>query len=155
MRLTLFVSLLTVIVVSSTFFLPMRPETLPVPAGGAPPPPTAARCLTLSYAGVKHPGRLPHHLSLLPDTTAWLFGRKTYRAVGDGDWLWEKAYWSYAGPDSLDVTAHHQPVFRLPRSSSGSGRGVPYLDGPLFFALFVPSQGPFLVRTDDAPCGAA
>jgi hypothetical protein len=155
MRLSLFVSLLAVIVVSSTFLLPVKPETMPLPPGVAPPPPTVARCLTLSYVGVKHPERLPRRLKLLADTTLWLFGRKTYRAVGDGDWLWENGYWSYAGADSIDVTAHHQPVFRVPRLGSGSGRGVPYLDGPLFFALFFPTEGHFLVRTNDAPCGAA
>ena len=157
MRLGLFVGLLVITVLISTFFIPVGPEHLPVPSGTIPAPPTSASCLTLRYSGYSRSERLPHKLKLRADTTSWVLGRKTYRAVGDGDWSWSYAYWSYAGPDSIDVTAHHQPTLRLSRLPEGGvrrGRGVPYLDGPLFFALFFPVQGPFHVWSEGVSCSS-
>jgi hypothetical protein len=151
MRLPVFVALLAVAVLVSMLLLPVWRPDLELPAGQAPAPPTVPQCLTLTYSGVPHPERLPGKLTLLPDTISWLFRRRTYRAFGDGGW--REAWWAYAGPDSIDVTAHHQAILRIARDQAqGSGRGEPYLDGTLFFALFFPNQGPFLVWSRSAPC---
>ncbi len=153
MRLALFAGLLAVTILVSTFLLPVGRPDLPVPSGQPPSPATGPRCLALTYARVRRPEILPHTLKLLPDAIGWILGRRTYRAIGDGDPEWKDAYWAYAGPDSIDVTTHDQAILRLPRQDgSASGRGEPYLDGTLFFALYAPGQGRFIVFTRNVPC---
>ena len=153
MRFTIFLSLLVGIVFVSMMLLPAHRPELPLPSGQAPVPPTAPRCYALTYVGVRRPGLLPHTLALLPDTTPWVLRRRTYRAIGDGDYLWHGAYWAYAGSDSIDVTAHHQAILRFtPSDSASTGRGEPYLDGPLLLALLFPVERPFEVRSHSIPC---
>jgi hypothetical protein len=152
-RLAALTTLLAATVLVSMVILPVWRPDLQLPPGQAPAPPTIRRSLTLTYSGVRRPELLPHVLTLLPDTTLWFLGRRTYRAIGDGDVLWHHAWWAFAGPDSIDVTAHHQAILRLSRDQfQGSGRGVPYLDGTLFSALFFPHQGSFLVWSRSVPC---
>src|SRR5215471_11320853 len=135
--------------------LPVVRPDLQLPAGQAAAPPTIPRCLTLTYAGLRRPELLPHTLTLLPDTTSWLFRRRTYRAIGDAV-LWRHAWWAFAGPDSIDVTAHHQAILRLSRDQlQGGGHGEPYLDGTLFSALFFPHKASFFVWSRSVPCSSA
>jgi hypothetical protein len=149
-RLGLFVTLLGLILVAMALVLPAPPASLgPVP-GPSPRGPSATICLTLSYQGVARPELLPRRLELHQQALG-----ARYRAYGDGDWGWREGLWSYAGADSIDVTAHHQPLLRLPvRAASGVGRGVAYQDGTLLVGLLSPKHATFAAGVVAVPCAS-
>ena len=153
MRPLLFLSLLLVTVFVSMMLLPAHRPELPVPAGEEPPTPAASRCYTITYVDVPHPERLPHQLTLLPDTLPWILRRRTYRAVADRNARWRDVYWAHAGSDSVDVTGHHKAILRMPITDSlNIGRGEPYLDGPMLLELLFPTQSAFRFKSHEIPC---
>jgi|SRR5437660_1162604 len=150
MRFGLIVGILAGLTLVIALLVPARSPTLLSVPGPTPPPPALTSCLSLTYQGSGRLDVLPNSVTLQPDSTSWVLGRRTYRASGNGDPLWKDAFWSYAGLDSIDITAHHQPIMRLP-IRAGRGRGIPYRDGPLLPSLLSPERQ-FTVVVTPQPC---
>src|SRR2546423_2063007 len=134
MRFGLLISFLAAIMLIVALVVPARQNPLALSLEPSTSTPSSVRCIALTYTDAVRSRGLPHRITLRPDTTSWVLGRLTYRAEGDGDPLWRQAWWAFAGPDSIDLTAHHQATIRLP-AKSGTGRAVPYVDGSLLNAL--------------------
>ena len=152
MRLGLFAIMLGATLVIAMTLLPVWRGPLPVPIGPSPATPPTSRCLTLSYSGARRADVLPRYVRL---TTRPIAGTTRFRAMGTGDKYrsWEDAWWSFAGNDSVDVSAHHQPILRLPTQTGGGiGRGLPYLDGTLLPMLLFGFWHPFTVKAASEPC---
>ena len=151
MRFGLLVSFLAAILLVVAMIVPPRQNPLALPRGPGAATPSKARCLALEYGDSFRARGLPRRVTLRPDTTAWVLGRRTYQAQGDGDPLWREAWWAFAGPDSIDLTAHHQATIRLP-IRSGTGRAVPYVDGSLLNALISRGYRTWAVDQGELPC---
>ena len=152
MRFGLVAGLLAATVVVAMLLIPAKPPSLALLTGPTPRPFTASRCFELTYSDPVRVERLPHTLRLFPDTAFWSLARPMYRAAADGDPSWRESWWTYAGQDSIDVTAHHQPLLRLPRDVAGPGRGVPYVDGTLLPALLSGAYARFVVTSVEVSC---
>jgi hypothetical protein len=151
MRFGLLASFLAVIVLVTTMILPAAPAEVAVPPGSNIGRPVIERCILLNYSDLVQTRGLPNHVRLFGDTISWILGRRAYRAEGDGDPLWRHASWAFAGPDSLDLIAHHQAIIRLP-IESGSGRAIPYVDGSLLSALLTGAYRSFRVDHAESSC---
>ena len=151
MRFGLLISFLAAITLIVALVVPARQNPLALPLEPSISRPSTVRCIALTYTDAVRSRGLPHRITLGPDTTSWVLGRLTYRAEGDGDPLWRQAGWAFAGPDSIDLTAHHQATIRLP-AKSGTGRAVPYVEGSLLGALLSGADRSFTVEHAEIPC---
>ena len=157
MRFGVFLGLLAGLVLVPLFVLPMPPRLLPEVAGPTPPPPRESFCLSLTYSGAMNQHLdMPTYLVLSTKPSAPYGGKMSFAARGDGDPLWHHARWWYAGQDSVDITAHHQPILRLPRpSTGGAGRGLPYHDGTILLVLLGTPLPDFKVLSQPRTCSGS
>lgn len=98
---------------------------------------------------------MPHTLRLDPDTIASRSRATTlYHASGDAVLGWRNdAWWQHAGADSIDVSAHHAAIFRIPRGTGARvGRVQPFWNGSVLMGWLTPVPAPSPVTVHDVPC---
>lgn len=111
MRLGLYCAILSGLLASLIFIVPLPYGPQRVVGGAFPNVGTLPRCLRIDYAPNDMPSDLPKRVRLMsvrgfkPGT----FG--AYKSTSGH--LVEWANWRPAGPDSLDILWHHSPIVRI------------------------------------------
>jgi hypothetical protein len=154
MRLSIFVLLFAVLILIIAALVPSSVALATL--NGVP---TASfntpQCLAIGYCAGFDTAYMPHTLRLDPDTIAARDRAETrHGASGDAALGWrEDAWWQNAGADSIDVSAHHSALFRIPRGTDVRvGRVQPYWSGTVLMGWLtsVPTASPVTVR--NIPC---
>ncbi len=154
MRLGVFVSVFIALLVVMALLYPARTD-ITVPQGQPQDSVRGAECFTLAYRdSSERSARLPTEVQLLTDTAFGGANRGVFVARSNGQGMWNRTWWAYAGADSIDISAHHEPILRIPRGlTSGVGRAIPYVDGSLLVNLLVPPRE-VVVEAKTVPCGS-
>ena len=130
MRFGLFIVLLAVVIAMGAALIPSS-VALPAVTGVPVSPLTTPECWTIAYAPGFDTSYLPRTLRLDADTIADRDNiQPLHRASGDAALGWRESGWWRDGPDSVDVSAHHSAIFRIPRGATPRiGRVQPYWNG--------------------------